>query len=482
MKHIIHKLPVLLLCIGFCYTSGTAQDSTKVKPTATQIKQVMAYRYLNGINTEVDYEKALRLYRSLAKENDGTALNTIGTMYKNGLGVTQNNDSAFYYYQQGSTVNNGKALYNLGMMYKTGEGVEQNFEKAFEYFNRSLNAGNKAAIYSVGYFYYKGLGVTQDYTKAVEYFQKGVEKGSSSCTYMLGYSHLKGYGVTKDTTLGKQLIAKSAKKENDRAIDFITGGKIDKVTGKTKKVNVSTTADALAPTKLTKEKRKEKDKTNGKEKNIEGLWKGKLVVYDWSGNEVVDEQKLELYLDPKDNTLLGSWTQDDSISIRIEGTRNDSCWTFTNSAYNKANRRNWQIRQARLALTGSGNKAYLTGLVERYVLTTKEPDRPAFVVLEKVGNSKKIATVNDNETYSNAITVSPNPFDGQLNLQLTLTKAQSGTIEIYDQAGRRVYTGSKAGFEKGANYQLLSPNLVNGTYTISFRGEQTQLSTQIIKK
>jgi len=486
-KRIQIILLVLLIGIGstnvFAQAAPAPQDSVKKKFTANDILHKLAYNYMNGINTEVNYENAKRIYKKLAEKQDAKAMNALGMMYKQGLGVAQSNDSARYYYEQSAALKNPKALYNLGLIYKNGDGVGQDFTKSFDYFNRALSSGEKGAYYAVGYFYYKGIGVDQDYSKAVGYFQSGSDLGIPSCQYMNGFCHLKGYGVPQDTVQGKQLIAKAAAKNCDKAIDFINGDKINKALTKPIKHDAKTSVgtDTYIPGQLTKNKRQEKDKI-GKTK-IDGLWSGKLVTYDWSGNQIEQEQKLDLVLSSDGNTLSGSWTQDDSISIRIEGSRTDSNWVFTNSKYQKEHRRSWEIKQGSFALVQDGNQIYLKGSINKNTLNTKEPAKPQYIVLQQAKNRDAEITTEDPVSVSSEfIRVQPNPVLKDIHVKISLFQAQDGSIELYDQAGKTVYSSKKSNFEKGITEKEIMLDLERGTYTLHFNGKQTQLSTLIIKK
>lgn len=448
------------------------------------------YRYackkLYGFNTALNYDSAKYFFKILVHYQYAAAMNALGNMYMQGLGLTQSNDSARYYYEQAAALHYAKACYNLGIIYKYGEGVTQDFVRSFDYFNQAVAYGNKPSNYPVGYYYYKGLGVEQDYTKALQYFKAGDDAGVSSCTYMLGYCYLKGYGVAQDTLLAKQYIAKSATSGYSKAINFIKDNEIDGALSQPvmRAANVSET-DSLTPKTMLKIQRRKKDKTT--KNQLDGFWDGNLIIYDWSGTKIDKKQHLKLYISTNGNTLSGSWIQDDTVNIPIQGYKDDSVWVFSNSKYDNKQAFSFEIKQGSFELVKSGSATYLKGNVSRAILNLDEPDRPVYIVLQKTNSSMKETTLLASDSLSNngsapTLVVLPNPFSKELTAKLTLANAQNGSFEVYDPSGRKIYSTEKDAFLQGVNSKQLLLDINPGTYTLRFIGEHTTLSTLIIKK
>lgn len=443
MKNI--KIEVFLLML-FLMINVFSQDKKIIKKEITlkQRQNFVADKYIHGTDTEIDYAKAKIMYEALVAQNDTRAMNKLGVMYKNGLGVNQNNDSARYYFELASDLNNPKALFNLGLLYKNGDGVTQDFSKAFECFEKSLKYGNKASLYSLGYFYYKGLAVEQDYSKALEYFEKGSDVNIPACIYMKGFCYLKGYGTPQDTIIGKQLIVKAAQKGYEHAIDFITENRIeDALNEANMKTPTSLEIDSLIPKKI--HRGRFKDKLN--EKTIEGLWVGKLIVYDWSGKKIESEKKLELSLIASENVIQGLWIQDDTTSIELQAIKNDSLWLFVNSKFEKVNSRSWKINKGAFEIEEKGNATYLKGNIEQFNLNIKEPSKPAYMVLKKTKN--RSAEIYSEDIYERVekLIVYPNPFNQEITVKLQITDEQDGRFEVFDNQGKLIFSDKKTRFK-----------------------------------
>ncbi len=94
MKHQFLILVVLVVNTSVLFAENLANDSMGI---ASQQKQEYreAIKYLRGIDTEIDMDKAKTLLFDLAKEDYAPALRTIGTMYSRGVGVKQNCRKAY---------------------------------------------------------------------------------------------------------------------------------------------------------------------------------------------------------------------------------------------------------------------------------------------------------------------------------------------------------------------------------------------------
>lgn len=465
MKKKIIRLILLFLCLGFA-TSISAE--TKKKFSKEQLHKV-AKRYLNGINTDVNYEFARKIYVHLAKQNDAKAINSLAGMYKQGLGVPVNMDTARVLYKKASDLGSAKAAYNLAQMYKMGQGGAQDYEQSFAYFQKALDMGNKKAYYNLGYAYYKGLGVPQDYTKAVEMFKKGSERKSANCDYFLGLCHMGGYGVEKNIEQGKSFIEKSVAGGSAQAVDFIAKGRIEKYKEKPKKRSANVVDRQISPSF--------RSAKNSVDKNISGIWEGKMVKYDWSGKNIVEEKTLSLQIDNLQGALSGIWVQEDSISIKLQAHQEDTAWVFDNMKYTRAYERVWEVKQAKFQLQQVGDSLMLVGNVEQYSADTKEPSSPTTVVLKRSASS----STSRNNSERNSLLAYPNPFESEITVEYHLKESQETSLLVFDQEGKVVYSETQNG-EKGINKKSLQLNVPTGVYTLTLKGKELNLNSMLIKK
>lgn len=167
----------------------------------------LAYSYLYGLGTSVNYEKTLEIANQCLEENEYDLLFILGKLYHDGLGVNQNFDLAYENYTKSINKSNNDmakafSMNNLGSMFLLGEGVRKDIDKALEYFQRSAELGNDTAMLNLGLLYFNGELVDRNYQVAFEYFNNAATKFNGKSLNMLGYYYEEGL-------LGNQDISKA---------------------------------------------------------------------------------------------------------------------------------------------------------------------------------------------------------------------------------------------------------------------------------
>ena len=427
--------------------------------------------YLNGIDTEMDYAKAFQVYQQLAAMENPEAMNRLASMYRQGLGTEQDLGQAVIWYQKAADMGLGKATYNLGNMIKQGEGIEQDFELAFEFFLSAYVQGYMPAAYPVGYCYFKGLGVAQDYTKALEYFQAGADAGHPNCSYFAGLCYIGGYGVAQDINIGKQYMEQALAMGSDPALGFIAENRIADY--------LPSSAHFARGNRPQAEPHKRRANTAKKE--LSGEWTGTLLTYDWAGKRVENAKNLMLNFQFDKGKLSGTWIQEDSIAMTVTAALKDSVWVFDNMQYlEQSLERPWEVRSGSFQIKTENGQQILEGTIEQFSPQTLEPAPPVAIQLTRVvpeNNNSGAA-----QALNNSLTVSPNPFDDELNIQFTLEKQQEVNIKAVNMAGQILYSNT-AVYAEGANTQKLQLGQAPaGAYTVSVKGKTINLSTLVIKK
>lgn len=467
MKKNIISFLFIFYC--FCITINVnAQNANELSDEYAQL-HIIAQRYLYGINTDVNYEKAHQIYIYLAERNDAEAINSLAGIYKQGLGIPANMDTARVLFKRASDLGSAKAAFNLAQMYRMGQGGEQDYEQAFLYTQQASDMGNKQAYYGLGYFYYKGLGTTQDYTKAIEMFNKGSELGLANCDYFLGLCYLGGYGVEKDIEKGKSFIEKSVAGGSAQAADFIANDRLKKYKDKPEVRSANILNRKVSPVF--------RSARNAVDKDISGIWEGKMIKYDWSGSHIVEEKNLSLQIDNVNGELSGIWVQEDSISIKLQAHLEDTAWVFDNMKYTRAFERVWEVKQGKLELEQVGDSLILFGNIEQFSVETKELSSPTSVVLKRT-ISKPIAS---SHTLRNSLIVYPNPFELFTTAEYNLEQSQNLSLQVFDQDGKVVYAESYNA-DEGNNKKSLQLNVPTGVYTLSLKGKELNLNSILIKK
>lgn len=238
----------------------------------------VAYMYSREIGgPERNYEKAIALYRKVAKLNPYIAalnLNRIRSeplvhansqlelakMYLDGKGVAQDHKQAGIWYQKAiasykkkSESGNAEASYklslifdsfgeqekyttwtikaasqgfdsaqfSLGNMYSDGRGVIKDEAQAVKWFTKAAEQGGYVAQFNVGLMYATGQGVKKDNEQAFNWYKKSARQGYARAQYNLAIMYVKGHGVKKDITKAFNLCEKAAKQGDLSAMNTL---------------------------------------------------------------------------------------------------------------------------------------------------------------------------------------------------------------------------------------------------------------------
>lgn len=170
---------VFLFSVIFAFGQGTVEEAKKF--------------YSQGA-----YDKAVRIFQTLADQNDVQAQNILGVCYANGQGVPQDYSKAVYWYKKAAEQDYAKAQYNLGVCYDNGQGVPQDYFKAVYWYKKAANQGYALAQHNLGFCYYNGQGVSQDYCKAVYWYEKAANQNNVGAQNNLALCYENGLGVPQD--------------------------------------------------------------------------------------------------------------------------------------------------------------------------------------------------------------------------------------------------------------------------------------------
>jgi TPR repeat protein len=179
--------------------------------------QSAMYLKATKLYNQKQYKEAFKLYEIMAKDNDHTALFSLGLMYSKGLGVPQNYLKAVDFYKRAILHGNTFAASNLGYLFATGTGVKKDLKKAFILYKFAAEKGNTKAQRSIATMYYLGRGVKQNYQEALKWLRKTAEQGEAKEQFWFGYAHLKGLGTEKNNEIALKWLNLSAKQGFDKA-------------------------------------------------------------------------------------------------------------------------------------------------------------------------------------------------------------------------------------------------------------------------
>lgn len=132
----------------------------------------LAYCYQFGIGTEINYDKAVALYRLGASKNNPRSLNNLGFCYQAGIGVDKDLAQAIELYQRAMAQDLPAAFYNYAHLLHHGLGVPKNIPEAFSRYKKAADNHDKPAQYMVAtLLYYSSGEIPQDLPESIRYFK-----------------------------------------------------------------------------------------------------------------------------------------------------------------------------------------------------------------------------------------------------------------------------------------------------------------------
>jgi TPR repeat protein len=521
MKALLSTITLCFVCLLSVYANPSAKRDFNTLDSVEKQKVMLtaAKRMLYGVNgAKLDYRKAHKIFLVLAAQGNADAMFNLGMMYRRGMGCPKSERMAYKYLVAAAQKNHAKATYNLGMLCKYGDSIPQNYRHSAAWVKKAVDLGFKGAHYTLGYSYYKGLGVPQSYKLAVEQFKLAAESKDAAGTFMLGYCYLNGYGVERDVQNGKHFIKKSAKMGHDMAIAFMENeedpesyseaknkrnrNKLTKSAAQVDAIdryipqqrivvsnNVYSSNGKLAAGVKSKSKllKSSDDLYTPLNESIEGIWSGKLVVYDWSQRQIVEKKMVTLSLKDSGNELTGTWSGEDEEPVEIKAKLKDSIWVFERTLVQKS-AKELSLRIGQLRWVKNSEDELLLGNLLLYANQLKEPARPNMLVLvkekqneEAASNAEKQEELKQELPSNNSIKVYPNPFSYELNLELTIATSNKLSIRIYDAGGVQVYSGAEKWYESGVHKERISVALSSGAYMVRMSGAEVNVTSWVVK-
>ena len=469
--------PNSMMKASIAITAALATCMAAAIPAAAQTDDVtQAVCVLKGMETDGDKARAISTLVSAAtRDTSAMAMNALGIAYMKGIGVDADSTQATLWLERAGEAGYHDAYHNLGMMYKDGQcGLRQDFAKAARYFDAGARAGSVMCYYDMGYMLYKGLGCRQDYAKAADLFAKGVDLDHSPCLYMLGLCYRNGYGVERDTARASFLLGRAAELSYGAAIEEqlreLPENSWNSLTAHMEQaMQAPASMPAIEP-------------MVADIASIPGEYQGSLVTYDWSGKYIINERPLSISMTMADGVISGKWCDGiDTVSFAATvGT--DGKLIFKEGAMRRHERYTeehpvlYRFKSADITSMGGS----LTGSLRLYSVTQREPERPMYISLAKVGTQGRQAAADSTETRLKAY---PNPFSGDVTLSFDLTEdVASARICLYSQTGVNVLNATTGALAAGRHSFTITPNVPDGMYVAHVTAGNRQFRAIIIKK
>ncbi len=146
----------------------------------TEAMNELGMLYHDGIGCEVDFDKAVALFRMAAEHGDRHAYQNLGYCYYYGRNMPVDYEKAYHCFILGALDGNPVSLYKIGDMYMNGYYVPKDETQAFRiYENCRRSLGDEATAFAAGPVYLRlgsayleGRGTGADLRKALQCFQK----------------------------------------------------------------------------------------------------------------------------------------------------------------------------------------------------------------------------------------------------------------------------------------------------------------------
>ncbi len=488
-------LPLIILLFASFY--GHTQFNTILVPHSTdpEIRQLIAdgTKYLYGAGGyEQNVDLAFDILTQAAKEGEPVAHLLLAKIYEQGLGVKINDQKALKHYKLSAQGGEVAAMLEVGIAFKKGKGADVDFNEAVKYFQMSSDNNNPRAHYALGYMYFKGFGIEQNYEKAVDLFKKGVAQNFPAAMFMLGVCYENGFGIPVNLSLAKEWYSNAALYDYAQAKAYLN--KLNSASGlKSVEINQDNNLHkefnqiGIIPDKY---QRTHIDIDN--DIQLTGNWDGEIIVYDWSGNEILERQKVNLTVAQTGYSISANW---------------DSDMTHTTSkGFVQGNEVNFEelkliaedamgglsveeIKNIIFSIVKTDSAVYLKGSVDSYLPDQKEPSYPKLIVLKAGSRVSENLVENEATEQINAVSadspifnIYPNPFSHKLTIDYRIIKDGNVSINLYNIAGSKVMGIKPESFCVTGYYSHdIELDLNPGTYLIEIVQDETHQVRKVIK-
>lgn len=315
------KKTILFFLALATFITVSAQTTNKTISDETLLKA--AARYKMGINCDVNTEKAVAIYKQLARKHNPRAMYELGKMYLHGDGVETDYNAALQLFNGAAHADVSPAYNQLAYMHQKGLGVPINMKRAYNYYQQSAEKGNPQGYYGMGYLLYKGLGAEQNYEQAVGYLEKGAEKGHGACSFLLGVYYANGYSGTADYEKAEHYFNLASKAGHGWTIDVTKYGWMDAL---------KTGAEEL----LKKfESTKAQLMTGGKLRLLSNMttlnaalgdWEGQVYTLDWSKSHLLSKKAISLTFEEMADSIGIKWYENDTLKTIFTPTLQQEQW------------------------------------------------------------------------------------------------------------------------------------------------------------
>jgi len=465
---------LLPLCLALSAQDTISQDAIIKEKLNLANKLILA----NG------HERAFQLYSECAAMGNAYAMNAIGILKQRGWGTEQDEAGSIQWFEQAALAGYSRAYFNLYKIYAKALGVEQNFANAVNYLDTLQNTAHRTiALMWLGYYYYKGFGVEQNYETAVSYFLQAAEGNNADAFYFLGLCYRNGYGVEQDEAEAQYYLSRAVALGHYYSFEELQE-ETTEIIPQPQKIAMRDRNSENEKFQIPREYRKI-EKQNFEDVAL-GEYVGTIVMYDYSGKNIVKASDLKILFDDTHNgKIFGRWVENDTLFTDFEAILTDSTLQFLNTEYRHTERysrhfsKKWKFNNAILEKTDTDSVSYLVGNIQQYDMKLKEPGKPLYISVQRNKVTGNAETEKQNRDF---FITYPNPFDSEINILFSLENEQNVTLSVYGINGMLLDSQNLGILTAGKHNYLLTFSALQGQYLLVLQKGDRKISNLIIKK
>lgn len=438
--------------------------------------------YFKGITTPVNETEGIKWLEKAGENGYAKSWYNLALLYKEGIGKAKDIAKAVSYFEKAAKAGYNKAWQQWAEIYKDGIDVPQDYTAAMDIFRQGAENGNVHCLYSQGYLYYKGFGCQQNYSKALELFESASQKGDKYGMYMLGLCYRNGYGTSIDNEKAKYWLTKSAAlgvKSSDRELAESQPENAEPNQAKTvsrpfeEVTNINSTE---APKTFIKVKQLPLNNS------LTGNYRGSLIRYDWSGQNIISSIPLEINFNQNGKKLVGNIKEKTGQNVKLKAELQNNKIVFEDSKielldyYHKSAPTPYDIKEAQIQLIQADDALFLAGNIQLYDSKRHENEKPMYLIMERS------EAVNSTKESLSSVLIYPNPVLSEFNLSFDLDKDMDVSMEIYSMNGVNLYSREWKQMKAGHQSKTINLNLPGGYYPLRLKYNNEIKTTILIKQ
>lgn len=445
-------------------------------------------QYMLGNDTlAIDYKEAAKLLKKAADEEEYTAQFFLARIYeKGGYGVQQNIQKAFHWYEKSANNGLAEAMCAYALLIMKNEGNPSNYKKGVGLFQKAAEQGNLNGMFGLGYMYLKGLGIEQDYNKSFNLFYNASKEQHVASIHFLGYCYEYGFGVEKNmenAVYCYEFAAAQGYQQSIVRLDELKNADLKSVALLNASLHAEFEQQKLIPERCNI--MHQSDLTTSE--MLEGTWEGILYTYDWSGQQIIEKQQVQLEMDKVETYYYLSLDADfthtqgevyfDATGAYFDGLElkvKDSFGEFVDQRF----------LSMKFELLQQNGQNYWIGKVESFVDRHQEPGAPAIIVL-KLKSGATATSFQSTELQRHEglhLMIFPNPFNHTLNVNFELHESSQVAITLYTTDGKKIKSlVENQPMEAGSHQLTFNEELPKGIYLLDFAYGKEHHVQRIIK-